>query len=106
MARSPGARDGSIQTGTSSSPTDGSKASGRRRKQVANVATTTSPIRDALPWRIRCSHGRTCARAWIASWRNRMDALEHYLDQVCRGVGGPWSLRKHIRRELREHLLD
>jgi hypothetical protein len=35
-----------------------------------------------------------------------MDKLEHYLDQVCRGVGGPRSLRQHLRRELREHLLD
>jgi hypothetical protein len=35
-----------------------------------------------------------------------MDKLEHYLDQVCRGVGGPRSLRQHVRQELREHLLD
>jgi hypothetical protein len=35
-----------------------------------------------------------------------MDKLERYLDQVCRGVGGPRSLRSHIRQELREHLLD
>jgi hypothetical protein len=35
-----------------------------------------------------------------------MDKLEHYLDQVCRGIAGPRSLRNHIRRELREHLLD
>ena len=35
-----------------------------------------------------------------------MDQLERYLDQVCRGIGGPKSLRQHIRRELREHLLD
>src|SRR5712691_10238907 len=35
-----------------------------------------------------------------------MDKLEHYLDQVCRGIGGPRSLRQHIRQELREHLLD
>jgi hypothetical protein len=35
-----------------------------------------------------------------------MDKLERYLDQVCRGIGGPRSLRQHIRRELREHLQD
>jgi hypothetical protein len=35
-----------------------------------------------------------------------MDKLERYLDQVCRGVGGPRSLRQHLRQELREHLLD
>jgi hypothetical protein len=35
-----------------------------------------------------------------------MDKLEHYLDRVCRSIGGPRSLRQHIRQELREHLLD
>jgi hypothetical protein len=35
-----------------------------------------------------------------------MDKLERYLDQVCRGVGGPKALRQHVRQELREHLLD
>jgi hypothetical protein len=35
-----------------------------------------------------------------------MDKLEHYLDQVCRGIGGPRELRQHVRQELREHLLD
>jgi hypothetical protein len=35
-----------------------------------------------------------------------MDKVEQYLDQVCRSVGGPRSLRQHIRQELREHLLD
>ncbi len=35
-----------------------------------------------------------------------MDELERYLDRVCRGVGGPRSLRQHLRQELREHLLD
>ncbi len=35
-----------------------------------------------------------------------MDKLEHYLDQICRSIGGPKSLRQHIRQELREHLLD
>ena len=35
-----------------------------------------------------------------------MDKLEQYLDRVCRGIGGPRSLRQHIRQELREHLLD
>jgi len=35
-----------------------------------------------------------------------MDKLERYLDQICRGIGGPRSLREHVRQELREHLLD
>jgi hypothetical protein len=35
-----------------------------------------------------------------------MDELERYLDQVCRSMGGPKSLRQHVRQELREHLLD
>ncbi|HZU38198.1 MAG TPA: permease prefix domain 1-containing protein, partial [Gemmataceae bacterium] len=35
-----------------------------------------------------------------------MGKLEHYLDQVCHGMGGPRSLRQHVRQELREHLLD
>jgi HAAS domain-containing protein len=35
-----------------------------------------------------------------------MDKLEQYLDQVCRSIGGPRSLRQHIRQELREHLRD
>ena len=35
-----------------------------------------------------------------------MDKLEQYLDQVCHGIGGPRSLRQHIRQELREHLRD
>jgi hypothetical protein len=35
-----------------------------------------------------------------------MDKIEHYLDQVCRSIGGPRSLRQHIRQELREHLRD
>ena len=35
-----------------------------------------------------------------------MDKLEQYLDQVCRGIGGPRSLRQHVRQELREHLQD
>ena len=35
-----------------------------------------------------------------------MDKLEQYLDRVCRGIGGPRSLRQHVRQELREHLLD
>ncbi len=35
-----------------------------------------------------------------------MDKLEQYLDQVCGGIGGPRSLRQHIRQELREHLRD
>lgn len=35
-----------------------------------------------------------------------MDKLEQYLDQVCRSIGGPKSLRQHVRQELREHLRD
>ena len=35
-----------------------------------------------------------------------MDKLERYLDQVCRSIAGPRSLRQHVRQELREHLLD
>jgi hypothetical protein len=35
-----------------------------------------------------------------------MDKLEQYLDQVCRGIGGPVEMRQHVRQELREHLLD
>src|SRR5207253_3000158 len=35
-----------------------------------------------------------------------MDKLEQYLDQVCRSIGGPRSLRQHIRQELGEHLRD
>jgi hypothetical protein len=35
-----------------------------------------------------------------------MDKLEQYLDQVCRSIGGPRSLRQHLRQELREHLED
>jgi hypothetical protein len=35
-----------------------------------------------------------------------MDKLEHFLDQICRSIGGPKSLRQHVRQELREHLLD
>jgi hypothetical protein len=35
-----------------------------------------------------------------------MDKLEQYLEQVCRGIGGPRSLRQHIRDELRAHLND
>lgn len=35
-----------------------------------------------------------------------MNKLEQYLDQVCRCIGGPRSMRQHVRQELREHLLD
>jgi hypothetical protein len=35
-----------------------------------------------------------------------MDKLEQYLDQVCRGIAGPRSLRQHIRQELREHIQE
>ena len=35
-----------------------------------------------------------------------MNQIERFLDQVCRGVGGPSPLRKHLREELREHLDD
>jgi hypothetical protein len=34
------------------------------------------------------------------------DGLEQYLDRVCRRIGGPRSLRQHVRQELKEHLLD
>jgi hypothetical protein len=33
-----------------------------------------------------------------------MDRLAQYLEQVCRRIGGPRSLRQHIREELREHV--
>ena len=35
-----------------------------------------------------------------------MDKLEQYLDQVCHSIGGPRSLRQHVKQELREHLRD
>lgn len=35
-----------------------------------------------------------------------MDSLERYLARVCRGVGGSASLRRHLRQELREHILE
>lgn len=35
-----------------------------------------------------------------------MDKLEQYLDQVCRSIGGPRSLRQHVRQELRLHVRD
>jgi hypothetical protein len=35
-----------------------------------------------------------------------MDKLEQYLDRVCCGLGGPRSLRQHLRQELREHIRD
>jgi hypothetical protein len=35
-----------------------------------------------------------------------MDKLEHYVEQVCRSIGGSRALRQHVRQELREHLLD
>jgi hypothetical protein len=35
-----------------------------------------------------------------------MSELDQYLDQICRSLGGPRSLRQHVRQELREHLLD
>jgi hypothetical protein len=34
------------------------------------------------------------------------EKLEQYLQRVCRSMGGPRSLREHVRQELREHLLD
>jgi hypothetical protein len=37
---------------------------------------------------------------------DKTNKLEQYLDQVCRGIAGPRSLRQHIRQELREHLID
>src|SRR5438105_3029435 len=35
-----------------------------------------------------------------------MDKLDEYVDQVCRRMGGPRSLRQHVRQELAEHLRD
>jgi hypothetical protein len=35
-----------------------------------------------------------------------MEKLEQYLDRICRHLGGPRSMRQHVRQELREHLLD
>jgi hypothetical protein len=35
-----------------------------------------------------------------------MDNIEHYLDQVCRSIGGSKSLHQYLREELREHLLE
>jgi hypothetical protein len=35
-----------------------------------------------------------------------MDKLEEYLEQVCRRIGGPKAMRRHIRQELQEHLRD
>jgi hypothetical protein len=35
-----------------------------------------------------------------------MEKLEKFLDQICQGIGGPLEMRRHVRQELREHLLD
>jgi len=35
-----------------------------------------------------------------------MDKIDNYIERVCRSIGGPKSLRLHVRQELREHLLD
>ncbi len=35
-----------------------------------------------------------------------MHNIESYLDRVCRGLGGSAGLRRHLREELREHILD
>lgn len=35
-----------------------------------------------------------------------MNEIDRLLDQICHGVGGPRSLRLHLREELREHLED
>ncbi len=35
-----------------------------------------------------------------------MEKLEQYLNQVCQTIGGPPEMRRHVRQELREHLLD
>ncbi len=35
-----------------------------------------------------------------------MDKIDNYIERVCRSIGGPKSLRQHVRQELREHLLD
>src|SRR5208337_5176001 len=69
-------------------------------------ATTTSRRRAGRRCGRRCNPGPSYARPSTASWRIPMDKLEHYLDRVCRGIGGPKSLRQHVRQELREHLLD
>src|SRR5215212_6447485 len=69
-------------------------------------ATTTSPSAVARHCRKNGSRGRSCRRPSTAYWRSRMDKLEQYLEQVCRGIGGPRAMRQHIREELREHLND
>ena len=33
-----------------------------------------------------------------------MNDIDRYLDQACRQVNGPDSLRQHLRKELKEHL--
>ncbi|MDP6355388.1 MAG: permease prefix domain 1-containing protein [SAR202 cluster bacterium] len=33
-----------------------------------------------------------------------MNDIDRYLDQACRQVSGPDSLRQHLRKELKEHL--
>jgi hypothetical protein len=33
-----------------------------------------------------------------------MNDIDRYLDQACRQVNGPDSLRAHLRKELKEHL--
>jgi hypothetical protein len=35
-----------------------------------------------------------------------MDRLEQYVDRICRRLGGPRSMRAHVRQELKEHLQD
>ena len=33
-----------------------------------------------------------------------MNEVDRYLDQACRSVSGPVTLRRHLRKELKEHL--
>ena len=33
-----------------------------------------------------------------------MNDIDRYLDQACRQITGPDSLRAHLRKELKEHL--
>lgn len=35
-----------------------------------------------------------------------MNDIDHYLDQACRHVNGPDSLKQHLRKELQEHLKE
>ena len=35
-----------------------------------------------------------------------MNDIDRYLDQACRQLSGPDSLRQHLRKELKEHLKE